>query len=190
MNVSAYRRSLNKLVLEYQTAESGLKRDEAPLHDAKRKLESIQIAQQICQEIAEGVQESAHSQISGLVSRCLDTVFGEGIYGFRIKFEKKRGKTEAFLIFMQGDHELDPVEAGSGGVMDVAAFALRLACLVLSKPQRRRLIVADEPFKAVGKDRLPYVRDLLESLAREMEIQIVIVSHSDMLSTGRVINLE
>jgi len=113
------------------------------LGEAKEQLLACQEAQGLIQHTAQDLQAKAHGQIASVVSRCLEAVFGEDAYEFRITFERKRGKTEARLSFIRNDNELDPKEASGGGAIDVAAFALRLACLLLSRPRQRLLIVVN-----------------------------------------------
>jgi DNA repair exonuclease SbcCD ATPase subunit len=146
--------------------------------------------QQILQSLAAGVQESAHAQIARIVSRCLQTVYGNETYEFRIKFERKRGKTDAVLTFVRDGHEIDdPLNAAGGGVVAVASFGLRLAALVLSRPQPRKLIVSDEPFAGLDKHALRRMAQLIETLSSELGFQFVFVTHNRELMMGRVIEL-
>jgi len=57
------------------------------------------------------------------------------------------------------------------------------------KPAPRRLLVADEPFKHVSRNYLPRIREMIETLAREMSVQFIIVTHSELLRAGRVIEV-
>lgn len=152
-------------------------------------LSAIVEAQSTAQGVAAEVQASAHDRIARVVSRCLAAVFDEP-YEFRVTFDRKRGKTEARLGFVRDGVEMDPLTAAGGGVVDVAAFALRLAALVLARPARRRLVVLDEPFKFVSAEYRGAVRGMLEMLAEDMDVQFVIVTHIDELKTGTVIEVE
>ncbi len=146
-------------------------------------------AQQIIQDVAGRVQQVAHDRVAGVVSRCLEAVFDDP-YSLKITFDQKRGKTEARLTFVRGELELDPLEESGGGVVDVAAFALRLASLLHARPQRRRLLVLDEPFKHVAINVMPKVGALLLSLAKDLNVQFVIVTHSKHLHVGKVVEVE
>ena len=147
-------------------------------------------AQKILQAAAEAVQQQAHRRLASVVTRCLKAVFGEeDAYEFRIRFEQKRGKTEAQLLFARDGMEVDPVDAAGGGVIDVAAFALRTACLLLTVPPKRRLLVLDEPFKMLSRTYRARVRQLLITLAEEMSLQIIMVTHSEELIAGKVVEL-
>ena len=144
-------------------------------------------ATRIVQEIAETIQREAHSRISQVVSRCLSAVFDEP-YEFEIVFEQKRGRTEADLRFVRGGMVVDYRCIG-GGVVDVAAFALRLAALLLTKPALRRLLILDEPMRCVSKHYVPKMRELFLVLAEEMGVQFIIVTHNEVLAVGTVVEL-
>lgn len=143
----------------------------------------------IVQTISESVQEEVHAQISAVVSKCLTTVFGESAYEFQIAFDKKRGKTEARLIFLRDENEIDPLEASGLGVVDIASFALRLACILCSIPPLRRFVALDEPFKHLHVDLQPVAAELLLSLAEETNTQFILITHSDSLTVGKVVRL-
>lgn len=144
-------------------------------------------AQQHLQEIAQQVQDYSHSQIAQIVSKCLSAVF-EIPYEFRIEFEKKRGKTEARFVYYQNGYRLSPLLT-SGGVRNVTSFALRVASLVLSNPPMRRLLVLDEPFTGVDVCNRPKIKALLEMLAEEMGMQIIMITHDEELAIGKVVEI-
>lgn len=177
------------LQAEYRLAEAVAADERGRLAAARQRLEDARAAGQILQEAAEAAQQVAHAQIASVVSRCLKAVFGAGAYEFRVRFEPRRGKTDAVLEFVRGGAGLDPLDAAGGGVVDVAAFALRLACLVLAAPRRRRLLVLDEPFRHLSARYRPRVVELLKELSAEMGVQILMVTHADDLVAGRVVEV-
>ncbi len=142
----------------------------------------------VIQTVAKHVQETAHAQIAAIVTKAIQSVFGTD-YEFRIEFEKKRGRTEAVLQFLKEGNVENPLLGTAGGLLDVASFALQLVCLVLRRPTLRRLLVLDEPFKHLHRDRAEAVRSLLEELSKELNIQIIMVTHSEALTTGKVIRI-
>lgn len=183
-----YQRKLDRLVAECDHAQRQVADEEAALAKAVVHVQACEKAQCIVQAVAEAVQEAAHQQIACVVTRCLKAVFGDEGYEFQIEFVRKRGRTEANLYFVRDGLQLG-MEAVGGGVVDVAAFALRLASLALSLPRRRKLLIADEPFRFVSKEYRPQVKALLETLAEEMGLQIVMVTHSPDLVCGKVIEI-
>jgi len=185
------RRQLDRLLADRDHAIRRVKEEKSRLEDAQERVADAQEAQRIVQEVAEQVQRQAHDRIASVVSRCLASVFGEDAYQFRIDFEQKRGRTEARLVFVRGDLVLeDPTGEGGGGQVDVAAFALRLACLVLSRPRKRLILFLDEPMRNVnGEVYQERVGQLLLTLAEEMGVQFIVVSDDDWLKVGKVIEL-
>jgi len=189
MNIPQIRRRVDRLLATYQHSKKRVKEEKAELVHCRKLVQDITHAQQLLQEVAETIQQQAHTQISAVVTRCLKTVFGEDGYEFKIDFKKARGKTEAYLLFVREGMEIDPTEASGGGVLDVASFALRLACLLLAAPKKRTLLVLDEPFKMLSKEYRLVIRELLMTLSKEFAIQMVIVTHSEELICGQVIEV-
>lgn len=115
----------------------------------------------------------------------MHAVYGK-VYAFNIRFEKKRNRTEAILEFVQDGEAMDPLTSTGGGVVDVASFALRLASIVLRKPQQRRLMILDEPFRFVSAEYRGRTRQLLLNLAERFSVQFILVTHMPELHIGQV----
>ena len=188
-----YKKKLTQALASHEFVTKQRDEEKTTLDKARATLQSTLTAQKITQEIAEELQNQAHSQISSIVSRCLEAVFGEEAYTFLVKFKQSRGKTEAELLLLkQGasvEQAIDAIDSAGGGVVDVVSFALRLACLVLTRPKKRQLLVMDEPFKHLSKEYRPAVRDLLLTLSRELNVQMIIVTHDPVLQIGKVVEL-
>ena len=183
---------LNSLVsryeLQHQSAVDRLARELLARDKARNQIISIELGQKIVQAVAQAVQESAHSQIASVVTRAIRAVFG-GEYEFFIRFEQKRGKTEARLVFEKNGEEISPLHGSGGGLLDVAAFFLNIICILMTRPLLRRLFVADAPLKHLDRDRAEAVRGLIEELSKELEVQIIMVTHSPELACGTIISL-
>lgn len=177
-----YRRRLSEALA---TASS----TSARLSEARKEAEGWSEARKALQEAGQAVQATIHKQIAGVVTKCLRAVFDED-YEFGIEFEKKRGRTEARLFFLKDGNEVDPVSADSGGVVDVAAFALRVACLRLHQPALRKTLVFDEPFRFLSARNRPKVAALVEKLSKETGIQFIIVTQDEAFEVGKVIEIE
>lgn len=188
MSPAAARAALTRLSAEYDHVRRTAESEEAILAETKTLSYQAAAAQKILQEIAAGVQQSAHEQIARIVAKCLETVF-DTPYGFRVVFEQKRGKTEARLAFVRDGAERDPLTECGGGVCDVAALGLRIAALMLARPAVRRLLVLDEPLKHLSRDHAPRIRELLEQLAADLELQIIVVTHTPQLACGKIVEI-
>jgi ABC-type Mn2+/Zn2+ transport system ATPase subunit len=182
------------LLADYNSAKLRVKEEKVRLRQSWKKVRWTEEAQKIVQLVAENVQNQVHSRISGVVSRCLEAVFGGdlGRLEFKIRFERKRGKTDAILEFLDGGITInDPVNELGMGVIEVAAFALRLACVHTVRPAISKLLILDEPFKSIHS---PVYRqrmaNLLMELSMEMDFQIIIVTGIPEYEIGTVIRLK
>ena len=183
-----HRIEVDKCLAALNVARQRVQQEQTALESAEAKAVAYADALVLAQTVAQQVQQQAHARIADVVTRSLAAVFDEP-YVFKIKFERKRNRTEASLVFERQGLEVDPMTAAGGGVIDVAAFALRLACLMLQRPAVRRLLVMDEPFRFVSVNYRPRLRTLLDQLAREMDCQFIIVTHDPHLTLGTVIDL-
>ena len=189
MSVQDHRRKADLLLAQYTQATTTVEREQMGLDNARQKEQNCEQAQQVLQQVAEAVQNIAHAKIAGVVTRCLKAVFGDSAYEFQIIFERKRGKTEARLAFVRDGIEHDPTSSCGGGTVDVAAFALRLACLLLSRPRLRRVLILDEPFRYLSSSYREAVCAMLLEVSKELGVQIIQVTHSPELLAGKIIQL-
>lgn len=188
-NLEKARKNITKFLNQYKLAKAQLEEENAALELAGRQLKATAKAQEVFQQVAQQVQQRAHDQIATVVTRCLASIFEEDYYSFKILFERKRGRTEARLIFLRGNKEYTPTIASGGGVIDVAAMALRLSSVLLTRPLARRILVLDEPFKMLSAGYRPKVAKMLETLAEELDIQFILISHDPELKIGKVIEI-
>lgn len=188
MILDDWRDTVNGYLAEKDAARRAHLKAKADVVKADEAYYAAQDAQKIVQTVAETVQEQAHNRIAGVVSRCLATVF-DAPYEFKIKFERSRGHTEARLLFVRDGLDVDPITSAGGGVVDVAAFALRVSCLMLKRPAARRVLILDEPFRFVSEDYRPRVAQMLEDLSTELSIQFIMVTHIKELCVGKVIEI-
>lgn len=185
---SEYRTKLNAKLEDLQFRKRVLKEIRAKRDACKLELAAAEEAQLAVQTVAQAVQTQAHERIASVVSRCLSSVFEEP-YKFKIIFERKRGRTEAQLVFERNDENVDPMSASGGGVVDVAAFALRMSCLLLAKPKLRRVLVLDEPMKMLSEGYRERVATLFTTLAEELGVQLIIVTHQPEFVQGHLVRL-
>ncbi len=184
------REKLTKAAAEYDHARRRVREERKQLSATKERLRQLIEAQKIVQAVAESVQNVAHRRIASVVTRCLRAVF-EDDHEFEIRFERARGKTEARLVLLKGGEEMtDPMNESGLGVVEVAAFALRVVAVVLSQPARRRVIIADEPVRWLnGEENQQRFAELVKQLVREMKFQLIIVTDDSWLKIGKVIEI-
>lgn len=182
------RQKVNAQLTSRKAAKVERKAASAEVESSEQHERDVREATAAAQGVAKSVQEQAHQRISLIVSRSLEAIF-ETPYEFKVVFEQKRGKTEANLVFVRDGQTVDPMTAAGGGVVAVAAFALRLSALLLQRPPVRRLMVLDEPLGQLSKEYVGRARALLETLAKECGFQFILVTHQEGLACGTIIRL-
>lgn len=187
MSLSDYRRRTDRLLAKLESAKERVRSETKERDSLQARVRDLHEAATLAQAVAQKVQSQAHEKIAEIVTKCL-AIFDEP-YEFKIRFSRSRGRTEAKLLFERDGLEMDPLHASGGGVVDVAAFALRVACLVLRRPVLRRVLFLDEPFRFVAPVYHPRVRVLLETLSRELQVQFIVVTHDPLLRNGTLLEL-
>lgn len=184
-----YRTALLKAQAKRESALSGLKEAELSAASAASDLIDREAALKLAGEVAQQVQREAHGGVAAVVSRCLSAVF-DSPYEFKLEFERARNRTQVRCVFLREGEEVDPVGGAGGGAVDVAAFALNLACLALSRPQPRKLLVMDEPLKWLhGRKHRERMAALLLALADDLEVQIIMSTGCPEYRVGEVTEL-
>ena len=174
---------IKSIVLETKAVRNHIKNECDKLSLEKDQMESnlvdIEKAQAFIQKVAQDTQSKLKFHIEDIVNLALDTVF-PGEYLFKVEFVIMRGKTEANLVFIDraSGREIDPMISNGGGALDLACFALRLACHTLEK-ECDDVIIADEPFKFMSKDLRERGGQLLRELSKKLGLQIIMVTHID-----------
>lgn len=185
--ISEARDRIERLKRDLEHARRSYSQAHRAMRESKRQVKAAKEALEITEEVSRQIQERIHFKLASVVSKCLQ-VFDDP-YEFKILFERKRNQTEARLVFDRDGLEIDPLGGAGGGVVDVAAFALRLAALSASRPTRRKVVFMDESFKFVSKEYRPAIRELIETLAEDLGIQIILITHIPELVTGKVVEI-
>lgn len=136
----------------------------------------LEQAQTIMQLVAQATQEELKYHISELVTLALTAVFDENIE-FEVDFQQRRNQTEADLWFLREGEREHPLNASGGGLVDVAAFALRVSLWSLQKPRCRPILILDEPFQHV-KGEAANIRaiQMVKEVSNRMKLQVIMVS--------------
>ena len=198
MSIDSLRQQVEKTKNQYQLANAQFQEETENLKAIEERLENIRQAQHITQTVAQAIQQHAHKKIARVVTACLQTVFTDMDYEFKLRFDRKRNRTEAKPILIKDGHEIenpydktekDNRSSESGGVLDIAGFTCQVAAIILSKPPIRPLLVMDEPFKGLSVEYRAGARQIIQTLAKDFGIQFLMVTYMEELTMGKVVEL-
>jgi DNA repair exonuclease SbcCD ATPase subunit len=172
-----YRRLFYKASGARDGLEKQAKIAKTALAEADRRLADIEKAQVFLQKTAQDTQSRLKVHIEDIVQLALDAVFPD-VFIFSVDFTSAYGKTAAVLVFQDKatGYTVDPLAASGGGVVDICAFALRLACWSLSR-NSDSVLVWDEPFRFVSRDLQAAAGSLLRELSEKLGVQIILTTH-------------
>jgi DNA repair exonuclease SbcCD ATPase subunit len=177
--LNQYKNKIQRAKGQAEYIRQGILDASESIESKTKYLHSLEQAQLFLQKVAQDTQNQLRFHIRDIVQLCLDAIWpGEVL--FDVVFEIKRGKTEARLVFMVDDEEVDPLDADGGGLVQVAAFALRIAVWTLGKT--RNTIVLDEPMNALSSDSQPLAAEIVKELSDKLGIQFIIVTHQSELT--------
>jgi DNA repair exonuclease SbcCD ATPase subunit len=154
---------------------------ENTLQSEQSSLVSHEQAREVMREVAMITQSQLQYHISDITSLALNAVFPDP-YELKVDFVKRRNKTECDIVFVRNEKEIDPMEASGVGAIDIASFVLRIASWSMSIPHSRNVIILDEPFRFLSKDYQEQASIMLKEVSQKLGIQMIIVTHEEILS--------
>lgn len=157
--------------------ENNLIQNKTTLDNLNNRIKLLEQAQAFLQKVAQDTQSQLKFQIEDIVNLALETCFPNE-YEFQLQFNIARGKTDAELVFLsqKTGRPIDPMNASGGGVVDLTAFALRIASYALEQGVDN-VIILDEPFRFISRDLQVRAGEILKSLSTKLGLQVIMVTH-------------
>lgn len=131
-------------------------------------------------QLGEQRQESAQRQIEQLVTRGLQTIFGEELSFHVVQTVRAKASNVDFIVrstLEDGSVVDTPVmDARGGGLAATVGFLLRLVVLLLSG-RKDTTLVLDETFAHVSDEYVGRLAEFLREVVDKTSIQVVMVTH-------------
>lgn len=178
------RSTLDRLVGEARSIAERGKALEVTIAGLERSIEVSEMVSGLLNTIGEERQAEAQSKLEELVTRGLQTIFGEELSFHVVQDIRGSAPTVDFLVRskINGVDVSTPVmDARGGGLAAVVGFLVRLVVLLLS-PNRRQVIFLDETFGHVSVEYEPRLAEFIREIVDATDVQIVLVTHSTAFS--------
>ena len=150
---------------------------------SKRYQKHLEKSHEILKQVGLETQQQLIYHISDVTSVALESVFDEP-YRIVLDFVERRGKNECDILFEKDGVKMDPMTSSGGGVIDLTAFALRIASWSMQIPVTRSIIILDEPFKHLSKNLHDRASEMIKMLADKLGLQFIIITHEPMLGAA------
>jgi DNA repair exonuclease SbcCD ATPase subunit len=160
----------------YRYLKKQIAEEDARAEELRVQYDNLLKAREIVTAVSKKMHQQLEARITNIVSLALSAVFPDP-YEFQLRFVERRNQTEADFLLLKDGEVSNIIDSVGGGVLDVVAFALRVAALSLVKGQR--LIVLDEPFKHLSPGLQPKASEMMRQLSENLGVQFIMVSHAD-----------
>ena len=180
-SIKSIRTQLERRRGEQTQTQRLLQQSRDHLKEAQSQQAHQEQARVIIREVGLKTQQALSYHISDITSLALEAVFDDP-YELVIDFVHRRNKTECDLWFRRDDIQVNPIEASGGGAVDVAAFALRVACWSMENPKTRPVIILDEPMRFLSTDMQERASQMIKEISEKLGIQFIIVTHEETLT--------
>ena len=145
------------------------------------ELEELIETRYVLTEVSKATQKQFKEQIESLVTMAIESVFTDRDFGFMLKFEQKANKIVCEPLITEHGEEFTPKDELGGGMVDIISFALRIVLWTMESPQRRNLLIFDEPFKFTG-ELSKLAGQMMKELSHRLEIQMIMITHDKSLA--------
>lgn len=148
-----------------------------------KQLELHTKARWILVEVALQTQNTFFDKIEFLVTSALQSVYPDRNIRFICKFERKRNKSECYLLVVEGDGEpFDPIFETGGGLVDTISMALRFVFCRIAEQKTRPILILDEPFKNADHFGMREQLSLfLREISTKLDCQVLLITHEPEL---------
>lgn len=144
------------------------------------ELEVLTEAERLLMELLGSRKANTEVLLSKWLTFALSYVLDDQELEGHVSIIQKGGQTQIELVVSKDGKERDLLRSLGGGTADIVSFVMQVVVLMLS--DRRKILIADEPFSQVSEEYLPNVARFLEVLSTKMDLQILLVTHSETLA--------
>jgi len=176
-DLTAHTTFLHKTEAERDLLREQLKESKRLNAAATRRVRQLEGARDIVNQVLLITQEEVSALVADVVTLALSTVYGDE-YRFEMEHKIARNQSEIVPWIVKDGERLSPNDEVGGGVIDVAAMALRMAVWAVSEPRPAPVFLLDEPGKFISRDKQASFGRMLREVASMLGIQILLVSHS------------
>ena len=128
-------------------------------------------------KFSEFTRNEVKTKLETLSNLALSSVFTDKQMEFRVVPNRNK-KGLFYELYIITDGNITPLEdCKGGGVLDIISLCLRISYLRIFKGSLRQVLILDEPFKNLDDIRRPAAIDWLSTTAKEMGLQLIIVTH-------------
>ena len=172
---------ITDVIRTYNQLVWNIDNNKTELEKLNGQLVTISDALYLLLAFSEATKNEVKSKIEGIANIALKTIFINKSMKFRI-IPNKNKKGLYYVPYVETEGKITPLRnCKGGGVLDIISLCIRISYLRIFKSQLEQLLFLDEPFRNLDKTRLEIAVEWLNTISKEMKIQMVIVTHIEAL---------
>ncbi|MCK9430612.1 MAG: hypothetical protein M0R17_11490 [Candidatus Omnitrophica bacterium] len=152
------------------------------IHKNNDHLENLEQALEIIKIVGTNTQKALQFHVSDITSLALESIFPDP-YKLVLDFVDRRNKIECDILFERNGERSKPKDSTGGGIIDVTAFALRIACWSMAVRKTRNIIIMDEPMKWVSAEYQESASEMIKEVSKKLGIQFILITHCEALTS-------
>jgi len=178
--MNKYSEHLHRKQVEKEILESSIKESSRCVEELDAMICLHEQARDVLNASMILTQDKVKSFVEQIVSLSLSMVYGPD-YSFEMETKISRNQAEICPWILKNGVRVSPRGEVGGGVNDIAAFALRLVIYSLLRTSRTltNTLILDEPAKFLSRDKQLLFGQMLKKISEMLDVQIIIVSHSN-----------
>lgn len=165
---------LSDLKADQRVAENKIIQIKETLKNLKEDKKHTEEARGIIQIVSEETLKNLEFHLSAIPTMALKAIDPDSPTEV-FEMITKRNQVEAAIYFDDNGNKDTPIDSSGGGLLGIAGFGNRITLWSLDK--NRSVFLLDEPFKDLSEDRHANASELLNRMTKELNIQIIMVSH-------------
>jgi len=176
------RRALDRQVGEASALARAGQQLQTDIADLTRQVDDHTRAAAVLTSIGEQRQAAAQATIETLVTKGLQSIFGDDLSFHLVPVVRGNRPEVDFVVrsTLDGAAVDTPVmDARGGGLAATVGFLLRLVVLLLSPHRQDTVLFLDETFAHVSAEYEPRLAEFLRELVDKTGVQVIMVTHSD-----------
>lgn len=190
INLKTIEKKLESIETEINIREKELLNLKNDQKKAKTRFENLEKIRLAIIFLSEESKKEIIKHIEELVTSCLSSTFGSK-YSFEIKSEDSRGQQEYHFYVNKEGLLLELRDDICGdSLLDICSIGTRISELIIDETIEP-VFLFDEPFRNLRYDKKPFVKELIQELSREFNIQFLIITHDEfyMSMADNIINV-
>ena len=176
--------NINQQIGECNALRTKKEQVELRLMEIDSKIETQEKASLFLQTLSDETRQIVIDKMSSIVTDALKKVLDKNL-AFEMVLSTERNQADIkFLVkdtTMNKSYEI--LNSFGGGLADIVSFPLRVSLLLKWSPQLSRVLIMDEPFKAVDVTNQAFVGEFVRQLSEKLKLQIIAVTHSSELAS-------